>query len=426
MEARSATQPAKVDSGKVSAAPAKEPQSIKPAPKVVAKTKKVAKTAKKSAPVSTAVKPTAAKSTAKKSTAKKSTAKKSTTAKPGTATKPATAQPEKSKTAPSSDPKPSKQQLARSQKTGELARRVIQTHLLSSIQYKAAVLADRDPEDLHQMRVGLRRLRTAIAVFAPVITRPESISDRRIAKMAKTLGAVRDLDVLQQWFQSYQKQADLSKSERKQLSKLQKQLIKRRKKAFDRVKKLLKGKQFDAFLPTMEPWLNVAFTGPLSDLPVQVLLPDLLLPLVSKLLLHPGWCAATEMKGDQLVPISGLAPEDLDQVIQRHGADLHDLRKRIKQMRYEAEMFEDCFGRTYGNRLKELKAMQTVLGDFQDQTVLSQFLTAELGPQWGKKLPSLAQHFQTQHGKWWQAWQPLQQEYLALDFRQKLRQTFMG
>ena len=54
-----------------------------------------------------------------------------------------------------------------------------------------------DPEYIHQLRVGLRRLRALLRLFAPVL--PETFATiwrRRLGDNARTLGAARDLDVL--------------------------------------------------------------------------------------------------------------------------------------------------------------------------------------------------------------------------------------
>ena len=62
---------------------------------------------------------------------------------------------------------------------------------------EAGVIAGEDPEFVHQMRVALRRLRSALRVFAPILP-----ADRlaglipRLRELAGTLGNARDWDVL--------------------------------------------------------------------------------------------------------------------------------------------------------------------------------------------------------------------------------------
>ncbi|WP_211465382.1 CYTH and CHAD domain-containing protein [Collimonas silvisoli] len=52
-----------------------------------------------------------------------------------------------------------------------------------------------DPESLHQMRVGLRRLRAALSLFKKIIPTPPEISER-LDWLAATLGPARDWEVL--------------------------------------------------------------------------------------------------------------------------------------------------------------------------------------------------------------------------------------
>jgi triphosphatase len=52
-----------------------------------------------------------------------------------------------------------------------------------------------DAEAVHQARVALRRLRSALAIFDEVLDRRARVFDRSLRSLAKALGAVRDLDV---------------------------------------------------------------------------------------------------------------------------------------------------------------------------------------------------------------------------------------
>ncbi|MGD1867119.1 MAG: CHAD domain-containing protein, partial [Phormidesmis sp.] len=93
---------------------------------------------------------------------------------------------------------------------------------------------------------------------------------------------------------------------------------------------------------------------------------------------------------------------------------LHDLRKQIKQTRYQTEFFRSLYGITYAAQIRELRTLQKVLGELQDQLIISEFLTAELGDSWTEKLPTLYQSFQDSRLTLWKKWQPLQAKYLKL------------
>ena len=60
------------------------------------------------------------------------------------------------------------------------------------------VLKDDDVEPLHQFRVSLRRLRTALRQFAPALAPPGSVSESRIGRVARRTSLTRDLDVLRE------------------------------------------------------------------------------------------------------------------------------------------------------------------------------------------------------------------------------------
>lgn len=325
-------------------------------------------------------------------------------------------------------------QQARNQPVGELGVAAVQRYFQAAIARTSAVLADRDPEDLHQMRVSLRQLRTAIAVFSPALDLPERLGDRPIARIAKALGQVRDLDVLRQWLKHYQKQSKLKKTEVQILTKLDRRLHKQRQTSMQVVHKLLCGQQYQNFVVEVQRWLESPRYQPAGQLPIAALLADLLLPLMSQFLLHPGWWVATrrvegQVEGQipgQLVPQASLSSKELTEVLQHQGNEFHALRKQVKRLRYPAELLQGLFGGGYGDRLKEFKALQTILGDFQDEVVLGQVLCRELGDRWPQKLPSLADYLEQQQQARWQQWQLLQARYLDLDFRQELRQMLLS
>ncbi|MEN9521313.1 MAG: hypothetical protein RLZZ381_3901, partial [Cyanobacteriota bacterium] len=76
------------------------------------------------------------------------------------------------------------------------ADKAIAKHSRQIFKHEAGVFKDKDPEDLHQMRVGLRRLQSAIASFAWAMNLPEIVTVKNLAKIGHSLGALRDLDVL--------------------------------------------------------------------------------------------------------------------------------------------------------------------------------------------------------------------------------------
>ncbi len=63
---------------------------------------------------------------------------------------------------------------------------------------RAGAASGRDPEHLHQLRVGIRRLRSTLLVFRKLLRRKEaSRLDQRLQKALRALGAARDWDVFE-------------------------------------------------------------------------------------------------------------------------------------------------------------------------------------------------------------------------------------
>lgn len=80
--------------------------------------------------------------------------------------------------------------------TVEHGFRVIAGNCLAQMQdNEAGVLRGSDPEAIHQMRVGMRRLRSALRLFAPWIPFPLALQ-QELAWLGAELGVARDADVL--------------------------------------------------------------------------------------------------------------------------------------------------------------------------------------------------------------------------------------
>lgn len=309
---------------------------------------------------------------------------------------------------------------------GEVAYRAIQKHFKKSTKYEDGVLADQDPEHLHQMRVGMRRLRTAIDVFAPTVDLPVAAQRSHITKIAKQLGKVRDLDVLQLWFQHYLTLDNASGEESEQIQRVLVRLHKRRQKKFAQLPKLFKSKHYRQFICAYEGWLNQPQYHAIAVMPAVDVVPDLLLPLLSQLFLHPGWLVATETIEGRIYPIVGVTVETLDQIFATEGPALHDLRKQMKRVRYQTEFFIPFFGKSYQTQTQGFRSLQELLGLFQDEAILNDFLAAELGLAWPQKLPALAKLLQEERFRNWQKWQTLQRKYLDPKFRRTLSRRVMS
>ncbi|WP_428644615.1 CHAD domain-containing protein [Roseibium sp.] len=81
--------------------------------------------------------------------------------------------------------------------TEQAFRDVLRSCLTQISENRMAVLACDDPEGPHQLRIGLRRLRSAFRLFAPVLNAATTAPlDRSARIIATKAGALRDMDVL--------------------------------------------------------------------------------------------------------------------------------------------------------------------------------------------------------------------------------------
>lgn len=294
---------------------------------------------------------------------------------------------------------------------GDWAYLAIKKHLKHTIKYETDVLKDTDPEALHQMRVGMRRLRTAIHGFAPALALPKSAQEKKVAKIARQLGELRDLDVLQDALQT-QYLPSLPTEEQDAFKKVLTTLDKQRKKTLEKVQTTLESHAYQKLIAAFKDWLEEPTYGELAELSIYEILPDLLLPSISQLFLHPGWIVGVKLEDGEVEISKNLDDsEQVRQLLDTYGDSVHSLRKQAKRVRYQMELFTDFYGDTYKNYLKDIKEIQTLLGEIQDSFVLAEFLT-DIDADFMVKLPTLAAQLTENRYQVWQSWQSLQQRYL--------------
>lgn len=217
-------------------------------------------------------------------------------------------------------------------------------------------LTSADPEGPHQLRVGLRRLRSGLWLFRPLL--PEGCTKplRREARwLGQEAGRRRDLEVLlYETAQPYLLAARGDKS-LAALELLLRKSVKHRKKV---LAKTLRGKRVARFLEQAIP---------LSD---------------------PGFWTATA--GDK-TRLRDLCRAALDQhlrrahVMGRHFRELdeparHEFRKTLKKLRYTAECAHAVFAAKQTKAyIKQLKVLQEGLGAMNDAVVAREVLTRITG-----------------------------------------------
>ncbi len=310
---------------------------------------------------------------------------------------------------------------------GDWAALGIRKHLKKIISHEPEVLKDKDPEELHQMRVGIRRLRSALNGFSPVLNSPESVTDQQVGKVGRRLGQLRDLDVLLEALQT-QYYPNLPKKEQKIIEQSVQFLTKQRQKKVKLVQKTIDSKSYKTLKQDLQQWLDFPQYTSIEQLPINEVLPDLLLPQISQLFLHPGWQAGLQqliINSNSSDKKTHLPQEVVEQILLNQGYILHDLRKTVKRVRYQMSLFTDFYGDTYGAYLQDMKAIQDYLGEVQDSEVLEATLTKVLKSNIETKLPQLAVLLRENRYQAWHKWQLMQRRYLNAEIRQNFRSTLL-
>jgi CHAD domain-containing protein len=307
---------------------------------------------------------------------------------------------------------------------GDYAHEAIKKHLKKTLKWEKTVKKDEDPEALHQMRVGMRRLRTAVSRFELALDLSKSVSDKNIGKIARRLGTLRDLDVLKESLENTYR-PNLPQKEQKSLQTAFDALSKQREDALEGVQAIFKDEHYKSLKQGMNEWLENPSYLPVASLPMEELLPDLLLPEVSSLFLDAGWLVGTQVEKTKVVIVKGLKAEKIEKELATNGEMLHTLRKQAKRVRYQMELFTELYAESYSAYVADVKNIQDILGSIQDSVVLGKWLTDVFESEIETKLPTFANLLAENRYKLWQQWQPLQERYLKPETRHGFHLTIL-
>jgi triphosphatase len=221
-----------------------------------------------------------------------------------------------------------------------------------------------DPEGPHQLRVGLRRLRSAFAVFGAVLDSPEMERLKGEARwLGQEVGALRDLDVVA---------GEIARREA---------MIHPDEPSLTQLADALDGAAADR---------RRRLTALLHDERAQTLVLDLVRFVETR-----GWLVSSDF--EQTARLAGsvdeLATAALDKAWKKtrkqardvatlNAEQRHELRKELKQLRYAAEFFAPLYSTKRCELfLKRLKKLQDVFGELNDaMTVRAMFAGPDASP----------------------------------------------
>jgi len=238
---------------------------------------------------------------------------------------------------------------------GEAAIHLVTEQVQKVLNHEAGTREGQDIEELHQMRVGMRRLRAALRLSEPVLKLPKAAQRKRLTPTAQDLGVVRDLDVQIETLGLHYLPRITDPDEGHRLHRLLDYLHTQRNEQRKEMLRSLDADEYTEFIQAYHHYLEApALKGP-HDQTLFHILPTWLREQLSDLWKHPGWHTD-------------------------EAEILHDLRIVIKKLRYPAEFFDTCYGKAFRSFVKELKKLQEELGIIHDCDVLLGFLHPRLIP----------------------------------------------
>lgn len=302
----------------------------------------------------------------------------------------------------------------------ELAYKAIAKQYKKICRYEAKVIKDKDPENLHQMRVAMRTLRSIITSFTPILVLPSTITQKKIGGFARILGELRDMDVLMATLINDYLPV-VSETEQEYLQQGLEVLGKKRKKAYKKTKTVLESKPYRSFKQDMENWLQEPKFKTIADLAVVNVSPDLLLPELSSLFIHPGWLVATKIREGESHLIENLTSDEVEEIFNNCNSCLHSLRKAAKRCRYNLEIFTDFYGDEYIKLISQVKQIQSIIGKIQDGYVLSDFLRKYYPLSAQAQISDFLTEFKKERYEQWLAWRKIQATFLNQSWKMRMR-----
>ena len=238
----------------------------------------------------------------------------------------------------------------------------LSSHLWNVAWHNAPGTAAGDADALHDMRVAIRRLRSALQNFegsknAPLLgkrLRAEMAEQRKkLGKLGDVLGAVRDCDVLDEYLREYsQKELKTEIGECAGLSSFERFLQSERATAFaPMVKKINRAQDAKK--------LRETFARFALGLPGALHAPD-----VSRLSLREAFAEVLPQRIEEVEDLLPHLSNDND------ASGHHELRKAMKRLRYSLEFFAPCLNEPVKPHLKTLTQLQDQLGEMNDRHVL--------------------------------------------------------
>jgi CHAD domain-containing protein len=237
----------------------------------------------------------------------------------------------------------------------EGARKTLYFHFKRMVQHEPGTRAGDDIEELHDMRVATRRMRAALRVFGEYLDMSAMKPFAKdLQRAGRALGAVRDLDVLQQKTLCYV--AALPPQRANELEPLFAVIQAEHQKARQALLDFLDSPRYERFKKRFSKFLKKpgaaavpVFTEQGETRPQRIrhVVPVVIQRRLAAVRAYEGYLEGPD------VPLERL----------------HRLRIAFKSLRYTLEFFREVLGPDTRHLIEELKQVQDHLGDLQDAVV---------------------------------------------------------
>ncbi len=244
------------------------------------------------------------------------------------------------------------------------ARKTLRIHFSRMLKHEAGTIDGRDIEELHDMRVAVRRLRAAVQLFRPYLPKEQATYLRKdLRRLGRALGPARDYDVMLSNVARYRGEQAAQSDD--SLAPLVQRWRKKRGRARSAMREYLASQRYRVLKQRMGTFLE----------------PER--PPAGGSDSNGAAIAARSASRKPLVcaEVPGLLASRYDKILaygpSLHGASierLHELRIDCKRLRYALEFLREALCAAAEDAIDELKEAQDHLGEMNDAYVASKVL----------------------------------------------------
>ncbi len=277
----------------------------------------------------------------------------------------------------------------------EAGRKVILTHFVRMLANEAGTREGADIEFLHDMRVSTRRMRAAYRIFEPYYD-AEAVKrfNKNLRRAGSALGAVRDLDVLIEKAEAYQ--AGLPQDDGLTVEPLLASWHGSREVARRELIGYLDSSAYRDFVASFRAFLLTPGAAA-KPIPEGEPIAHQLRHVVPRLVME----RYEQVRAYE--PILATAPI----------TTYHQLRVDFKRLRYALEFFQKLLGPEAPGTIKQVTALQDLLGALQDAHVAEGLIRTFLDEQRGKRKKALPPAALAGVERYWDVQRTTQAELLA-------------